>query len=219
MAVIVPMVSKKSASMSVKMSSTAATTPTLWKEPRSEKCPRVSRCGVSMTFSGMPGTTRFQPVGLTLSPATIGPILPTASTMIAMTVVATIAMRIAPLTFRTQRMTTRIRPSTKTKVGQPLMKPSVPSWTGTGPCAVRRTKPASTKPMSAMKSPMPTEIATLSWVGTAWKTAVRKPVSTSTRMIRPSMTTKPMASAQVICEAIAKATKALSPRPVASASG
>ena len=66
---------------------------------------------------------------------------------------------------------------------------------------------------------MPTEIATLSWVGTAWKTAVRNPVSTSTRMMTPSMTTRPMASAQVIWLATENATNALRPSPVASASG
>ena len=66
---------------------------------------------------------------------------------------------------------------------------------------------------------MPTEIAILSWAGTALKTASRKPVSTSTRMIRPSSTTRPMASAQVIWLAIEKVTKALRPSPVASASG
>ena len=70
-----------------------------------------------------------------------------------------------------------------------------------------------------MKRPMPTEIAILSCAGTAWKTASRKPVSTRTRMIRPSRTTRPMASAQVIWLAIEKVTKALSPSPVASASG
>ena len=84
---------------------------------------------------------------------------------------------------------------------------------------MRRTKPASTNPIRAMKRPMPTEIATLSWVGMAWKTAVRKPVSTRTRMITPSMTTRPIASAQVIWLATEKATNALSPSPVASASG
>ncbi len=84
---------------------------------------------------------------------------------------------------------------------------------------MRRTKPASTKPISAMNRPMPTEIATLSCAGTAWKTAFRKPVSTSTRITRPSITTRPIASAQVIWLAIEKATKAFRPRPVASASG
>ena len=72
-----------------------------------------------------------------------------------------------------------------------------------------------------MNRPMPTEIAVFSWPGIAWNTACRKPVSTSTRMITPSMTTRPIASAQVISGSLAmpKVTNALSPRPVASASG
>ena len=53
-------------------------------------------------------------------------------------------------------------------------------------------------PMKAMNRPMPTEIATLSGAGIAWKTAVRKPVMTRTRMMMPSMTTRPMRSAKVI---------------------
>ena len=95
----------------------------------------------------------------------------------------------------------------------------MPSSSGTGPAPVRRTNPASKNPISAMNSPIPTLIAIFSSAGMAWKTALRKPVSTSTKMIRPSRTTSPMASAQVIPEAIENATKALSPRPVASASG
>jgi hypothetical protein len=70
-----------------------------------------------------------------------------------------------------------------------------------------------------MNSPMPTLMAILSWPGTAWKTASRKPVSTRTRMIRPSSTTRPIASAHVMPEAIENATNAFRPRPVASASG
>ena len=84
---------------------------------------------------------------------------------------------------------------------------------------MRRTKPASTKPIRAMNRPMPTEMAIFSWAGTAWKTASRKPVSTSTRMTTPSITIRPIASAQVIWEAMEKATNAFRPRPVASASG
>ena len=38
-------------------------------------------------------------------------------------------------------------------------------------------------------------------------------------MTRPSMTTMPIAAGQDICEATWKATKAFSPRPVASANG
>ena len=139
--------------------------------------------------------------------------------MNATTVIARIEMMMAPFTLRTQRVMSSPRPRTKTTVGQPVSWPPMPSSTGTGPVPVRRTKPASTRPMSAMNRPMPTEIATLSALGTAWNTAVRKPVSTRTRMTRPSSTMTPMASAQVIWLAIENATKALSPSPVARASG
>ena len=47
------------------------------------------------------------------------------------------------------------------------------SYWRVGPVPVRRTKPASTRPMIVMNSPMPTLIAVLSEVGTARKTAVR----------------------------------------------
>ncbi len=142
--------------------------------------------------------------------------------MMAMIVVATIEIRIAPLTFLTHSVISSPRPSTKTSTGQPCRLPDGPSWTGTVVLAasgIRRTKPASTKPISAMNSPMPTEMAIFSCPGTAWKTASRKPVSTRTRITRPSRTMRPIASAQVICEAIENATNAFSPRPVASASG
>ena len=112
------------------------------------------------------------------------------------------------------------RPTTNTTVGQPLRNPPTPSSTGVGPAGLR-TKPASTRPMKVMNSPMPTEIAVLSWAGTARRTAVRNPVRTRTVMTMPSMTTRPIASAQVICGSLAmpNATNALSPRPVARASG
>jgi hypothetical protein len=75
--------------------------------------------------------------------------------------------------------------------------------------------------MIVMNRPMPTLIATLSCPGTALKTALRNPVRTRSRMISPSMTTRPIACAQVMpgSLAIAKVTKAFRPRPVASASG
>ena len=49
---------------------------------------------------------------------------------------------------------------------------------------------------------MPTPIAVFSWVGTARNTAVRSPVSTRMAISTPSMTTRPIASAQVISGAI-----------------
>jgi hypothetical protein len=51
--------------------------------------------------------------------------------------------------------------------------------------------------MIVMNSPMPTLIAVLSEPGTARNTAVRNPVSTSSRMMRPSRKTNVIASVQV----------------------
>ena len=91
-------------------------------------------------------------------------------------------------------------------------------------CAVsgmRRTKPALTKPMSAMNSPMPTTIAVLRESGTALNTAVRKPVSTRTTMITPAQMTSPMTSGHVSpgFVAIVTARNAFTPRPVAMPNG
>jgi hypothetical protein len=75
--------------------------------------------------------------------------------------------------------------------------------------------------MNVMNRPMPTLIAILSSRGTARNTASRKPVTTRIRMTRPSSTTMPMASAQVMpgSAATEKATTAFRPSPAASASG
>ena len=102
-------------------------------------------------------------------------------------------MRMAPVPRRATNTVVSSRPTTNTSVGQPCKLPPTPNSTGTGPAAVRRTKPASTKPMSAMNRPMPTLMAVFSCAGMAWKTAVRKPVSTSRVMTTPSSTTSPMA--------------------------
>ncbi len=130
-------------------------------------------------------------------------------------------MRIAPFTFLTSITMIATSPMTKTSIGQPARKPPTPSSTGTGPAAGLRTMPESTRPMIVMNRPMPTLMAIFSCAGMAWRTALRKPVSTRTVMISPSMTTSPMASAQVMpgSLAIPKVTNALRPRPVASASG
>ena len=128
-------------------------------------------------------------------------------------------IRIAPLTLRTINAMIRRVPNTNTTVGQPTRFPLTPRPTGTGPLAVRRTKPASTKPIRAMKSPIPTEMAILICAGTALKTATRNPVRTNTKMIRPSRTTRPIAAAHVIFDAMPTATKVLRPKPVAKASG
>ena len=142
-----------------------------------------------------------------------------ASTTMARTVVAMMPMRMAPRVRRATSTAVSSSPTTKTTVGQPSSSPAEPSCTGTGPVSVRRTKPASTSPISAMNNPIPTLIAVLSSGGMAWKTAVRRPTRTSSRITRPSSTTRPIASAQLIWEATEKVTKALSPSPVARAKG
>ena len=135
-ATIVPIVSKKSASISVKTSRTAATTPTLANEPNRLKWPSSPKSGTSTILSGSFGTFRPQPAGLTTCrwrrPA--APILAIASTMIARTVAprmrdqdgalapcATIRATIAS-TGRGRRRAT----------GQPFSVPPMPSSTGTG---------------------------------------------------------------------------------------
>ena len=137
---------------------------------------------------------------------------------------ATIEIRIAPLTLRThsaitQQQAERRRPRT----GQPCRLPSVPSWTGTVVLAasgMRRTKPASTKPMSAMNRPMPTEIATLSCGRDGVED--RRPEAGEHQHqddqaldARPGPSRRPRSSGV----AIANATNAFRPSPVASASG
>ena len=84
---------------------------------------------------------------------------------------------------------------------------------------VRRTKPLSTSPISAINKPIPTEIATLSAVGIALNTAILNPVRTKIRITIPSKTTRPIACAHVAFFAMETATKVLRPRPVAIASG
>jgi len=69
---------------------------------------------------------------------------------------------------------------------------------GAAESVTRRTNPASTNPMNAMKSPIPTAITALSSAGTASNTAVRRPLTASTTMTTPSTTTRPIASGQVI---------------------
>lgn len=118
----------------------------------------------------------------------------------------------------------RMSPKTNTSVGQPRSLPSTPRPTGTvvpAASGMRRTKPALTSPIRAMKRPMPTTIAVLSPSGTALNTAVRKPVRTRISMVTPERTTSPIMSGQVSPGLVATvtATKALTPRPVAIANG
>ena len=213
----VPIVSKKSLSISEKIASSAAMTPMTWKLPKRLNWPRSPRSGVATIWSGTLGTFRPQPTGLTAPSApNLGPTLAIDSMMIATTAVPKMPIRMAPRTFLTTKMIVKIRPKQKVKIGQPARAPAGPNVTNTGP---GRTKPESTKPMIVMKRPIPTPIAYFSCSGTAWNTADLNPVSTKIKISTPSRTTRPIASAQVICGANVKATKPFRPRPAATAMG
>ena len=213
--------SKKSDSKRVNTKRIAATSEILSKDPKRLNCPSRPKSGVATTSAGITGTFRFQPFGFTspVAPLNSGPILNADSIAIAIAVETMIAIRIAPLTFLTISPIINRRPKQNTTIGQPTRVPPSPSVTGTGPAPVRRTKPASTRPINAIKRPIPTEIAIFSCAGTAPNTAFLKPVRTRMVMMIPSRTTSPIASAHDICDAILTATNVFRPRPVASASG
>ena len=66
---------------------------------------------------------------------------------------------------------------------------------------------------------MPAVIASLSCIGTASKTSLRSPVAARITMMRPLMTTSPIASGQVSEPTRVVATNELMPRPAANANG
>lgn len=223
---IVPMASKKMLSRMVKVNRTAAVPPRWPNAPNKLTLPTRLRSGTpTHDPAGSSGTTSDQPAGFSSWPgATLGPTSNTASSTTARAVAASTPMRMAPRTRRTTRAMVRMRPKTKTRVGQPMSTPPKPRPTGTvvfATSGTRRTKPALTRPIRAMNRPMPTTIAVLRLSGTALKTAVRKPVRTSTSMVSPASITRPMMSAHVRPGLVATvmATKALTPSPVASANG
>ncbi|CPU66284.1 Uncharacterised protein [Mycobacteroides abscessus] len=209
-----PIESKKSASRSENTSRITVTVAMFWNEPRRENWPRRPKSGTCTTPSNV-GALRLKPSGFEPSGA-FAPMWSVFSSTTASTVAVRIATSSAPLTLRTHSTIVSTRPTTNTRIGH---VPRLPSASSVPLPAV--TKPALTRPMSAMNRPMPTLMAVFSSSGTARKTASRNPVSTSTRMMRPSMTTRPIASAHVTpgSDAIEYATTALRPSPAASPSG
>ena len=101
----VPIVSKKSLSMSEKTASDAATTPIAEKPPNRLTWPIEPKSGDATRLSGSFGTLRLQPFGFTTLPSgpVCGPTCATASMMIDRTSLATMPMRIAPRTFLATR--------------------------------------------------------------------------------------------------------------------
>ena len=126
-----------------------------------------------------------------------------------------------PRTRRTTRTPVTSRVNTKTTVGTVLIEPTppAPSPTGGDGLPVEPMKPASTNPMKRMNSPMPAVMASFSCIGTASNTILRNPVTASSTMISPSMTTRPIASGQVSEPTTVVARKELMPRPAANANG
>ena len=173
---MVPIVSKKSESMTEKIASSAVTVPRRVKKPKSIR-PNVEKSGACTSAWGSwaaPGVANpFQPASTPLR-------------TMATTVVTTIPIRSAPRTRRASSTAVRTKPTRNTTIGRPV---SVPRPTGNGPAAGLTTKPDVKNPMKAMKSPMPMPIARLSPIGTAVIIASRKRVRTRIVMARPSHST------------------------------
>lgn len=218
--VMVPIASKKFVNSSVKTSMMTVTTPTL---PKSKlTAPTRPRSGIANGLPCRTGSVRLQPPGFSdPSSANFGPIFQIASTITAMSVPLTSPMRMPPLTFFATRMPVSTSVTTKMTVGIVAIKPTPdgPSPTGGDDWPVESTKPEFTKPMNAMKKPMPTVIASLSCTGTASKIIRRRPVAASSTMSRPLMMTIAIASGQVTSWTTENARNALMPRPAANANG
>ncbi len=97
-----------------------------------------------------------------------------------------------------------------------------PSCTGTvvfAASGIRLTKPESTRPMNAMKQPIPAAIAALSSSGDGVEDRGAEPGDGEQHDDDASITTRPIASGHVTCGAIDTASRLLMPRPVAMAKG
>ncbi len=210
---IVPIASKKQDSSTVKTKRMPVSRPTWWKPPNRLTLPIRPKSGVDTMLCGKTGTVRpHSPAGMVAA----------LSRITARMVVAMMLIRIAPGTLRTSRIRVSSAQTMNTSTGQPSRWPLPPSWSGTVVCAasgIRVTKPPSTKPIRAMKRPMPMAMALRRPSGTAFITRSRRPVATSSMIAKPARTTMPIASGQLILGASCSATMLLVPRPAARASG
>ena len=161
-AVIVPIVSKKSASISVKTSRIAVTTPASWKPPIRLNSPSVPKSGFSEQVAEAGQRRHGEGPALRVdapSAPKAGPMSATFSTMIATTVIDRIEMRIAPLTLRTHSAITQGETDAEDQrpASPASWLPVRPSCSGTVVPATSgaAANPASTKPISAMNRPMP----------------------------------------------------------------
>ena len=124
--------------------------------------------------------------------------------------------RIAPRTPRAVSTIITSRPPSATSGAPPVSTPRLIPV-----ASLLTVMPASRKPTSAMNRPMPTPIESLISCGTARMIASRRPASTSTTAIRPSITTHAIATGHGSFRPRirSKATTAFSPSPEASANG
>ncbi len=187
---IVPMASKKPDSTSVNSTTVAVSAPAVTKPPNRSKWPTSPKSGAATSDSGTRGATTPQSAGSTAV---------SEFTRMARSAVTAMLMRMAAGIPRTYRRIISSRPKQNTATGQPVRCPVAPSCTGVP--EPRATKPASTRPISAMNSPIPTLIACLSASGIAFMISVRRPVTASRMITAPSSTTRPMACAHVMCGA------------------
>ncbi len=192
MAVAVPIVSKKSVSMNVKIVSSAVIA------PRSNTLVRSTSNSVSNFGAG-------NVLGQSLTPKTM-----------ASTAVTRIVITSAPFTLRTNSTMAMSNPSSVIAAEAVSGKTND---TGVPPPPTMR--PPLTNPMNRMNKPMPTAIASLRLFGTAFMTASRKPARTRIVTRMPSSTMTPMAPCGVRPLPITNwnATAALMPSPVAIAIG
>lgn len=203
-----PTVSKKSASSRentsitvVRMLAAVKWPSPLAKAPMMSTRPSRPRSGsLNAASPGQLGTLSAHPAGLVVPSDNVAGTLTTACTIMASTVVAMMAMSIEPRFLRTYRNSSTSRPITKISTGQVLSEPLRPSCTGVPEPGVITW--ASTRPTKVTNRPMPTEIATRNSLGTARKTASRKPVSTRAVMMMPSTAIIPMARGHVVVGAI-----------------
>ena len=181
-ATAVPIVSKKSESMTVTTAAIAGTTPSVEKKPN-ENSPTRLKSGVDVTESGtcaIPGPTASQ---IALSPQI-------ALMIAAITVVATIAMSRPPRIPRTTRMEANARPIANVSI-RSVVRLSLSATTVPPP---RTTTPAFTSPITVRNSPMPIAIARFRSIGIAFTIAFRSPVRTRRVITSPSTTITPIAS-------------------------
>jgi hypothetical protein len=190
------MVSKKSVSMKLKIVRIATSGPSAVNTSSTLKSPRVLKSGARTRFGG----TLVAPVRR------------------AITVVIRMLSNSAPGTRRTNRTIVMSRPSSVVASTGVVGNTNATGGLGGAWPMIR---PPSKNPMNRMNRPMPTAIAFFSDSGTAFMIASRRPTSTSTSTTMPSSTMTPMAPAGLSWRVRTRknATRALIPRPAASAIG